>query len=262
MFAFEMLALAYFAALTLAAALESRSRGPRTWRFLLRSAAVVLLIYVSSQRGATDLRSWLGHAYLVFGYCLPAMLAGPPSSPFESWLRRSDERWRRWIVAVPDWIRSFLEVSYFLCYPLVPAAFTVVWLYGSQSDVDRFWTALLAAGFACYGSLPWLVSRPPRSLASGAARPEWIRSVNIALLNRLSHGLNTFPSGHVAVSVAAALMLLDVSLVAAVVFGLVAAAIAAGAVIGRYHYAIDVLIGAAVGIVSAVVTLTVLPGPT
>lgn len=257
MFAFEMLALAYFVALTLAAAVDSRARGPRTWRFLLRSAAVVLLIYVSSQRGANDLRSWLGHAYLVFGYWLPALLAGPPSSPFESWLRRSDERWRRWAFTLPRWSRSLLEVSYLLCYPLVPAAFTVVWLRGSQQDIDRFWTAVLVAGFACYGSLPWLVSRPPRSLALGAAPPESIRRVNIALLNRLSHGLNTFPSGHVAVSIAAALMLLDVSLVAAVVFGLVAAAIAAGAVIGRYHYAIDVLLGAAVGVAWSAVTLTV-----
>jgi membrane-associated phospholipid phosphatase len=262
MFAFEMLALAYFAALTLAAVLEWRARGQRTPRFVLRSSAMVLLISVASLRAATDLRIWLGHAYLVFGYWLPALLAGPPTSHFESWLRRSDERWRRWIVAVPDWIRAFLEVSYFLCYPAVPGAFTVVWLRGSPHDIDRFWTAVLVAGFVCYGSLPWLVSRPPRSLALGAAPPEWIGRLNIALLNRVSHGLNTFPSGHVAVSVAAALMLLDVSLVAVVLFGLVAAAIAAGAVIGRYHYAIDVLIGAAVGVVSAVVALRFLPGPT
>jgi membrane-associated phospholipid phosphatase len=67
------------------------------------------------------------------------------------------------------------------------------------------------------------------------------------VLARVSHQLTTFPSGHVAVSIAAALALIPVSVGAAVVSGVTAAMIAVAAVAGRYHYAVDVVLGALVG---------------
>ena len=67
----------------------------------------------------------------------------------------------------------------------------------------------------------------------------------------MSHRLNTFPSGHVAVSVASALRLWSVSPAAAMVVGAIACGVAIGAVTGRYHYVVDVLAGAVVGVLSA-----------
>jgi membrane-associated phospholipid phosphatase len=142
----------------------------------------------------------------------------------------------------------FLELSYLLCYVLVPLAFVIVWTAATMADVDRFWTAVLLAGFLCYGSLPWLVSRPPRSFNAGAAVSAGVRGVNERVLSRVSHGLNTFPSGHVAVSLASALQVVPLSLPAGIVLVAVATAIATGAVVGRYHYAADVVLGAAIGI--------------
>jgi membrane-associated phospholipid phosphatase len=61
--------------------------------------------------------------------------------------------------------------------------------------------------------------------------------------------VNTFPSGHVAVSiavgfgVAAALPLTGFALLVA------AASIAVACVVGRYHYTVDVVSGAALGLV-------------
>jgi hypothetical protein len=69
--------------------------------------------------------------------------------------------------------------------------------------VDRFWTAVLLSGFVCYGSLPWLISRPPRTLTGATTNAVGVRGVTQFVLARVSHGLNTFPSGHVAVSLAA-----------------------------------------------------------
>jgi len=71
------------------------------------------------------------------------------------------------------------------------------------------------------------------------------------VLNRMSHRLNTFPSGHVAVTIAAALSLWPVSPPAAAVVGAIAGGVAVGAVTGRYHYVLDVLAGALVGVLSA-----------
>ena len=113
--------------------------------------------------------------------------------------------------------------------------------------------SVLLSGYACYCTVPWLVSRPPRLLLGGAAPPPTsIASLNVRLLSHVSHQLITFPSGHVAVSTAAALSVFSVWAPAGIVIGIVAVGIAAGAVIGGYHFRVDVLAGAAVGIAAAV----------
>jgi membrane-associated phospholipid phosphatase len=80
-----------------------------------------------------------------------------------------------------------------------------------------------------------------------------VAAFNMSVLRRVSHQLNTFPSGHVAVAISVALMMLQISRTAGVVFGMVAAGIAVGAALGRYHYGVDVVAGALVGIVAALV---------
>jgi membrane-associated phospholipid phosphatase len=74
-----------------------------------------------------------------------------------------------------------------------------------------------------------------------------VHRVNEFVLKRISHRLNTFPSGHVAVSLAAALEVMSISQPAGIVLLSIASAIAAGAVLGRYHYALDVVVGAVLG---------------
>lgn len=133
----------------------------------------------------------------------------------------------------------------------MPAAFLIVYLNGSIADIDRFWTAVLGAGYLCYVSLPWLISRPPRALEDAVVDGSPVRRLNVRVLDRLSHGWNTFPSGHVAVAVAAALSVTAVSAGAGYVFLIVAAGISVGAVSGRYHYTIDVVAGIIVGVAAA-----------
>ena len=193
-------------------------------------------VIAASQAGEA-IRGWLGHAYLVAGYWIPALLipSSDPPGRFESG------------ISLPAWAASILELSYLLCYVLVPVAFVLVWVSGTMPDVDRFWTAVLLSGFLCYASLPWLVSRPPRTLNAAAVASAGVHRVNEFVLKRISHGLNTFPSGHVAVSLAAALEVMSISQPAGIVLLVIASAIAAGAVLGRYHYALDVVVGAILG---------------
>jgi membrane-associated phospholipid phosphatase len=204
---------------------------------------------IAATQAGEAIRGWLGHAYLVAGYWIPALLipsAGPPGR-FESWLVRSDQWFRIFAISLPASAASILELSYLLCYVLVPVAFVVVWTSGTMADVDRFWTAVLLSGFLCYVSLPWLVSRPPRTLSVAAVASAGVHRVNEFVLKRISHGLNTFPSGHVAVSLASALEVMSISQPAGIVLLVIASAIAAGAVLGRYHYALDVVVGAILG---------------
>jgi hypothetical protein len=262
---------------------------------VLWSAAVVVCVFVGLQTLAPAVRVWLGHAYLVMGYWIPALMiptaaraftarvGGPQGSAplvsgaFEAWLAHTDTWWRLHPITAPNWLLYMLELSYLLGYVLVPAAFTFIWTNGTATDTDRFWTAVLTSGFACYSSLPWLVSRPPRARLppsllrsfggprkpdttiegkpdvpiEGGAASAGLRAANEFVLARVSHGLNTFPSGHVAVSVAAALEVMSISRPAGLATLVVAALIAAGAVAGRYHYAVDVASGSVVGIAAS-----------
>jgi membrane-associated phospholipid phosphatase len=149
-------------------------------------------------------------------------------------------------------------MAYLLCYPLVPAAFLIVWLGGSPGEVARFWVAVLLAGYACYATLPWLVSRPPR-LVTGAAATCDLGAVNAFVLGHVSHQMNTFPSGHVAVSLAAAAAIWPVSPIAGLTVGVIAGAVAMGAVSGRYHYVVDVVAGVAVAVVAAASASMIVP---
>ncbi|MBI3050442.1 MAG: phosphatase PAP2 family protein [Acidobacteria bacterium] len=263
---FEALSTAFFVVMA-AAAFLTRAPHHRRRRVALLSVGGAAAVVAASYMLPADVRLWLGHVYLVAGYRLPALLvpvgpaeAGrhvrgtdpgsrlPDPEPFEAWLIRTDERWFRFRPAIPAWAAHVLELSYLFCYLLVPAAFVFIWMAASAGAADRFWAAVLLAGFACYGLLPWLVSRPPRiRYVAPVASAAGIRRLNLYILGRASHGFNTFPSGHVAVSVAAALEVFSVSTSAGLAALIVALAIAAGAVAGRYHYVIDVVVGGAVG---------------
>jgi hypothetical protein len=253
MLPFEGLVVAYLIVFVVAAPLTGVER--RQWaRTALAAGVSAIAVYAASRVLSVTVRLWLPFLYIPLGYWIPVPLV--PSrgdSAFEGWLRRSDVALRRIALTVPGPVASVAEVGYLFCFPLIPAAFAVVWNAGTPADVARFWTAVLAAGYACYITLPWLVSRPPRFFESSSADAAGrsVRQANVFVLKLLSHHLNTFPSGHVAVSMAAAIAAGTVWPLAGAVLGIVAAGVAVGAVSGRYHYVVDVLLGVGIGVAAA-----------
>ena len=267
MFPFERLAIVYFALFGLAA-LWSLPGRRRPLQAVACAAAAVAGVMAIAGAASVAFRVWAPLAYLVVGYWLPALLVDTfSSSAFETWLVRTDTRFRQYIPRMPGWAAHLAELSYLMCYPALPVAFIIVWMRGNLVDAERFWVSVLAAGFLCYGNLPWLPSRPPRllnprgpdratgdrSTTANGEGPHPLALLNIAVLTRVSHQLNTFPSGHVAVSVAAAASALMVSWPAGLGLAIVAVGIAIGAVLGRYHYAVDVLLGVVVGLLAVVI---------
>ena len=251
MLPFERLVLAYLAFFALAAPF-TRVERRRQVRTVLAAAAGAGVVLLATRVLPLEARLWLPFAYLALGYWLPVPLVrSGRGGALESWLRRTDAAVRRRVaVTVPRWLAHAMELGYLACFPLVPAAFALVSIAGSHADVGRFWTSLLAAGYVCYGTLPWFVSRPPRLIDrdTPTATSTPMARLNAMVLDRVSHHLNTFPSGHVAVSVAAAISVGHVWPAAGIVLGVVAAAVALGAVVGRYHFIADVGLGAGIGI--------------
>lgn len=253
---FEWLAFAYAAFFGLAA-FRPTPGARRLTAFVV--AIVTMGLVAAASRAPEGLRLFAPNLYLIAGYwlpalCVPAMLrARNEPTSFERWLIRSDAVLRPRMPSVPAALLMAAETAYLLCYPIVPLSMALVWMHGGATAVSRFWLTLLASGFACYASLPWLVSRPPR--ASGEALPPAaVRRLNTYVLARASHDWTTFPSGHVAVSWAAALATARVWPEAGVGLAVIALGVSVGAAAGRYHYVIDVWLGVVVGLAAVVIT--------
>lgn len=149
----------------------------------------------------------------------------------------------------PRWLAWCLEAAYCGVYALVPAALALHLLLAGSPDVDRFWTAVLLVDFICFAWLPWIQTRPPRALESEAPWESPIRSLNVRVLGATSIQVNTFPSGHAAEGLAAALLVMGTPLPVVALMFIAAFAVSAGAVLGRYHYFVDALSGWIVALV-------------
>lgn len=204
---------------------------------------------------------------LLVGYWLPAMLVREPHVRLERRLLDVDHTLfgphglEGFQGSAPWMLIEYLELAYLLCYAVVPAGFASLLLAGYGADtLATFWSTVLLSAFICYGLLPWLPTRAPRAIEPPLpATRSSIRRLNLAVLNRASVQWNTFPSAHTAASLATALAVGIHMPLAGVVFGVVAVSIAAGSVAGRYHYAADAIIGAAVAVL-AFVTVTAARG--
>jgi len=194
---------------------------------------------------------------LLIGYWLSGLFFVRPMPEVEAWLMSVDRRFLRQpgifaaYEASPRFVRESLELAYLLVYPVIPAAVATLLLGGHVSALPRFWTVVLLAEFIAYGAMPWLQTRPPRVIegAAGMRHPQsTLRRFNASILDRGSIQANTIPSGHAAGAVATALAVVDVMPHAGVVFLVVAAAIVAATVLGRYHYLVDSLLGITVAV--------------
>jgi membrane-associated phospholipid phosphatase len=142
---------------------------------------------------------------------------------------------------------DFLEFAYLSCFIFVPGGMLILALTGHAANADRFWTIVLAGEFGSFGVLPWIQTRPPRDIEPPDpvnSRGLIVRRLNLYMCGRTSIGWNTFPSGHVAGALAAALAVSEAVPAAAAPMFLGAGLIAVSTVIGRYHYAVDGIAGA------------------
>jgi PAP2 superfamily len=147
-----------------------------------------------------------------------------------------------------NWLTGYLEGAYLCCYLMVPLGVVVLYLSKMTLYVGQYWTVVLSATYLCYASTVFLQTTPPRVLRPDpyfGARPNKIRELNLFIIRTASIGWNTFPSAHVAGSVAAGLALLRFAPVAGLIFLWLSLCIAVGAVAGRYHYVLDAFTGAA-----------------
>jgi membrane-associated phospholipid phosphatase len=135
-----------------------------------------------------------------------------------------------------------------MCFMFVPGGMLVLFLAGAGGTADRFWTVVLASEFGSFGMLPWIQTRPPRDVEPSDIinrRGLALRRVNLSMVKSTSIGVNTFPSGHVAGALATALAVSEALPALRLPMMTGAGLIAVSTVVGRYHYAVDAIAGAA-----------------
>jgi PAP2 superfamily len=203
----------------------------------------LLIVSVLLPRDGFANRWLLPPALLLLGYWTSGLLFVAPMPRAERVLSELDRALGIQTIAgrCPRPLVELLEFAYAGVYPLVPVAAFIA--FRSGVTADRFWTTILITDYICFAMLPWIQTRPPRALGFPVPwRSVW-RPVNERLLDAGSVQVNTFPSGHAAEGLALALLVLDAPAPLVIWMFFNAAAISAGAVLGRYHYAADAFAG-------------------
>ena len=199
------------------------------------------------------LRDWLPAPILLIAYWQAGRFYIAPWDWFQQRLQALDESTGSALAVFAPLARSYgvsryLEIAYLFAYPLVPLALVVLYGTGWGSRADYFWTVVLPPSYFCYAMLAFVPTLPPRLLdgsGSDALGRKQGRRLNLWVLDRLGIGANTFPSGHVASTIAASLVIVEFLPAAGGVFLWVSTSIAVSVVIRRYHYVADAVLAAA-----------------
>jgi membrane-associated phospholipid phosphatase len=221
----------------------------RRLRLTAASLALVAVIRTLAALASSPVRDWAPLLYVGAGYYLTGHLFVRPSERLESWLQAWDRRllgdpttrFARW----PWWVVAYLDVVYTFCFLLLPGGFAVLAATGRSTLANHYWTMVLAADLGAFAPLSVFQTRPPWMLekAPELADKSTHRLASYMVRNA-TIGVNTFPSGHVAVSLAIAVAVIGpMPLAGGILLGLTVS-ISVACIVGRYHYAVDVLAGA------------------
>jgi membrane-associated phospholipid phosphatase len=270
----EQVALGFFAYITLAAFgfdLASRDRWVIVALNALTGATIVALSRDSRQaRWLATARDLLPALLILVAYRESGLLLKPDPSHrldylFIQWdrLLLKNAAAQAVLNGGAPWLQHYLEFAYLLCYPLVPLGVAAIYLTPQRAKLneppaplgrramDDFWAAVLLATLFCYAVYPFFPLTPPRVLFHDLPGPHvapLLREWNFWLLDHYSVQACIFPSGHVAAVTAVALAVRRHATRLGLLFLFVATSIAVATVYGRYHYAIDAVAGAMVGI--------------
>jgi len=158
-----------------------------------------------------------------------------------------------WIRAQPwPWMSAILHVAYMSYYVIVPGAPLGLWLSGRRDASRETVLRIMATFYLCYATFLMFPVAGPRYLfpmAENAATATLPARVVHAILQSGSAWGTAFPSSHVAVALVAGLSALLAWRKLGVPLTVLAILLALGTVYGQFHYAIDALSGAVIGVV-------------
>jgi DNA-binding winged helix-turn-helix (wHTH) protein/membrane-associated phospholipid phosphatase len=200
------------------------------------------------------LRDWLPLAITLIPYWQTGQFFLRPSEKIQTWLAASDRQvfalLSRTGFEFSRTARLSMEWAYSFCYPILPLGLATLYFAGMRRYADTYWFLVLVPTYLCYAITPFFPALPPRSLGNTGTPPRATKSrrFNLFISNHVGIHAISFPSAHVAASLGASLALLQYVPLAGAIFLAITFWIAVAAVVERYHYTIDVVLGALVAL--------------
>jgi membrane-associated phospholipid phosphatase len=155
-------------------------------------------------------------------------------------------------------ISDLLHLGYLLYYPIVYVPPLVLYLSDRRDGFEQTVFAVMLTYVVCFSIFVMFPVEGPRyawgpspNVPVGALRP-----MALAILERGSSRGTAFPSSHAAVATVQAVLALRLQPRLGIVVAVATALLMLGAVYGGFHYAVDVIAGAVVGTVLAIVGVT------
>lgn len=154
-------------------------------------------------------------------------------------------------------VSEALHLAYLCFYPMIFGPPLLFYLTGRREPFERTLFGVMLAFTLCFTVfLAFPVQGPRFAGAAPPGIPEGpVRRLALFVLEAGSSRGTAFPSSHVAVAVVQSMVAVRLQPRIAPALWVTTFGLAAGAVYGGFHYAIDVVLGAAVGAGAAIVAL-------
>lgn len=225
---------------------------------IICSSLIIMLSQLQLSPTLRFAREWLPVIYLVQGYWCSAVFFRQPTIAVEESLANVDHvlfqltKITTLLTRGPRLLLEYLELTHVLSYPMVIINFGLFYWMRLSTDADYFWTAVLLAGYGCYGCLPWLQIRTPLYLEQNRLHTKhdlFFRRLNFFVRNMASMHVSTFPSSHIAINVAATLVIISMNSTIGMLSVILTTSMAISTVFGRYHYSLDSIFGVLFGVI-------------
>lgn len=251
-----------FAAILALVAWICRLEAPRRNAITIFAVAAIVVItlvrlsvYVLGPDTSSILRDWLPVPLTLIPYWQTGQFFKGPDEKIQAWLVESDRMILGFFAhsgfKFGPIARLSMEWAYSLCYGLAFFGLIVLYVAGLRREADTYWALVLIPTYLCYAATPFFPALPPRSLRAEPARSKTTKSrvFNLWLLKYGSIQAISFPSAHAASAMALSLVLIHDLPIAGWICLAISFWISVAAVVGGYHYAIDVILGAAMALV-------------
>ncbi|MCH2474343.1 MAG: phosphatase PAP2 family protein [Gemmatimonadetes bacterium] len=150
-----------------------------------------------------------------------------------------------------------LHLAYFSYYPTVYIPPLILFFSRRHEAFQTTVVTLLATASVCFVFFVYFPVQGPRYFGPPESIPEGpIRALTLFILENGSSRGAAFPSSHMAMTVCQAMVQLRYQPPIGILVTLISVGVGVGAVYGGFHYAIDMLAGAVVGLVVGGITLT------
>jgi membrane-associated phospholipid phosphatase len=155
-------------------------------------------------------------------------------------------------------LSELLHLAYLAYYPIIYSVPVALWFSGRKRDFHGAVFALMLTFVVCFTVYIVFPVAGPRYFWASAAPDGWFRSLATWLLEARSSRGTAFPSSHVAVACAQSVLAVRHFGARGAIVPVVTLGLALGAIYGGFHYAVDVVAGAALGISTVIAGLWML----